>query len=80
MKRSLNRPGWVGQKTGRMPFSSARAHIEGRDDILIKSKPMTDRISKPWGMFLSDDVGEDEMDHFRKLEASLVDYRGAFLF
>jgi len=50
------------------PFSSARAHIKGRDDILIKSKPMTDRISKPWGMFLSDDVGEHEMDHFRKHE------------
>src|SRR6056297_219576 len=50
------------------PFSSARAHIEGRDGILIKSKPMTDRISKPWGMFLSDDVGEHEMHRFRKHE------------
>ncbi|MEA1968610.1 MAG: type II toxin-antitoxin system PemK/MazF family toxin [Thermodesulfobacteriota bacterium] len=50
------------------PFSSARTHIEGRDDILIKSKPMIDRISKPWGMFLSDDVGEHEMDRFRKHE------------
>jgi len=49
-------------------FSRARAHIEGKDDILIKSKPMTNRINKPYGLLLLDDVGEHEMELFRKHE------------
>lgn len=50
------------------PWSSARAHINGMDDILVKEKPLNDKVSKSWDMFLMSDVEQNEIDLFRRYE------------
>ena len=50
------------------PWSSARSHISGQDDLLIKTKPLLEMISKSWPEFLSDDVNDHEIELFRKHE------------
>ena len=35
------------------PWSSARPHMNGKDDILVKTKPLLEIANKPWKMFLS---------------------------
>jgi putative transposase len=42
-------------------WSSARAHIEGMDDILVRVKPMLDRIDN-WTSYLSKDNTTQEID------------------
>ncbi|MFA6009776.1 MAG: transposase [Desulfobacteraceae bacterium] len=56
------------KKPEQWAWSSTRAHINGKDDILIRPKTLTDRINKPWKKFLSTDVQDHEMDLFRKHE------------
>lgn len=48
------------------PWSSARAHLAGKDDSLVKVEPMLNRVSN-WAEFLAqgDDTG---FDHVRKHE------------
>jgi REP-associated tyrosine transposase len=50
------------------PWSNARSHIRGGDDILVKTKPLLNLIEKPWEMFLKNDVAKQEIELFRKHE------------
>jgi putative transposase len=49
------------------PWSSAKAHIEGRDDNLVKSKPLL-RMIDDWRSFLSADVSGEDYDILRRHE------------
>ena len=49
-------------------WSSARAHMERKDDHLVRTKPLLSMIKSPWRQFLSADVKEPEMVLFRKHE------------
>lgn len=50
------------------PWSSAGAHLKGKDDILVKAKPLLKLVNKDWKRFLAVDVLEPEMEIFRKHE------------
>jgi len=50
------------------PWSSARAHIEGNDDILVKVKPLLDIVGD-WRCFLAT-TSEVDAEDFRKHERS----------
>ena len=50
------------------PWSSARSHIKGKDDILVKTKPLLNMVNKPWEIFLTTDAQEQEIELFRKHE------------
>jgi putative transposase len=52
------------------PWSSAGSHISGKDDVLVKSKPLLDIVTTPWDEFLSSDVKDQEIEMFRKHERS----------
>ncbi len=56
-------------------WSSARHHLEGEADILVKNQPLQKIIQKPWASYLSDDVSNDDMDLFRKHERT-KEFRG----
>ena len=49
-------------------WSSAAAHITGKDDILVKTEPLLELANKPWKQFLAVDVEEPEIELFRKHE------------
>ena len=49
-------------------WSSVRAHMKGKDDILVKTKPLLEIVNRPWEKFLSSDVQEPEIELFRKHE------------
>lgn len=49
-------------------WSSARYHLDGEDDILVKTEPLLEIIQKPWKSYLNDDVQNDEIELFRKHE------------
>ncbi len=49
-------------------WSSARYHLEGKDDILVKTEPLLTMIQKSWESYLNDDVMGDEIELFRKHE------------
>jgi len=36
------------------PWSSARSHIRGANDILVKTNPLLNLIEKPWEMFFKE--------------------------
>jgi len=50
------------------PWSSAKAHIKGKDIILSITKPLLEMVGKPWKKFLSADVGNPDIELFRKHE------------
>jgi len=50
------------------PWSSAGAHIKGKDDFLVKTKPLQEIVNKPWEKFLVFDVQEQEIELLRKHE------------
>ena len=50
------------------PWSSARSHIKGKDDILVKTKPLLNMVNKPWERFLTTDAQDQEIELFRKHE------------
>lgn len=50
------------------PWSSAVSHINGQDDTLVKAKPLLEVVSRPWEVFLADDVQDHEIELFRKHE------------
>ncbi|MFA6012706.1 MAG: transposase [Desulfobacteraceae bacterium] len=50
------------------PWSSAGSHITGKDDILVKTRPLLDMVKKSWKRFLSTDAQEMEIEMFRKHE------------
>ncbi len=49
-------------------WSSVRAHMKGKYDILVKTKPLLEIVNQPWRKFLSSDVQEPEIELFRKHE------------
>jgi putative transposase len=49
-------------------WSSAWPHMKGKDDILVKTKPLLEMVNSPWEKFLAFDVQELEMALFRKHE------------
>jgi len=50
------------------PWSSAGSHMNGKDDILVKTKPLLEIANKPWEMFLVSDTQEQEIALLRKHE------------
>jgi putative transposase len=55
------------KKPGDYKWSSAQAHLEGRDDILVKVAPLA-AIVNNWQDFLKTDVTEEEKKTFRSHE------------
>jgi len=51
------------------PYSSARAHLTGKDDSLVKVKPML-KIIEDWGAYLGGKTDEEEIDLLRRHERS----------
>ncbi len=51
-------------------WSSARYHLDGEDDILVKTEPLLKIIQTPWKSYLNDDVQNDEIELFRKHEST----------
>ena len=49
-------------------WSSADAHAQRKDDILVRTRPLLAMIKSPWKKFLSVGIQESEMDLFRKHE------------
>jgi putative transposase len=49
-------------------WSSADAHAQRKDDILVRTKPLLAMIKSPWKKFLSVGIQESEVDLFRKHE------------
>jgi REP-associated tyrosine transposase len=47
-------------------WSSADAHVQRKDDILVRTKPLLAMIKSPWKKFLSVGIQESEVDLFRK--------------
>jgi len=50
------------------PWSSAGAHIKGKDDVLVKTKPLGEMVRKSWKQFLAIDAQEAEIELLRKHE------------
>jgi putative transposase len=55
------------RKPHRYPYSSARAHLEGRADPLLSKSPLG-RMVDDWASFLSTEPGEDEEELLRRHE------------
>jgi putative transposase len=51
----------------RWPWSSAGAHIEGRDDDLVTVAPLLERVGD-WRAFLASGLDEDELETIRRHE------------
>jgi putative transposase len=49
-------------------WSSAGPHMKGKDDILVKTKPLQEIVNKPWEKFLAIDVQEQEIALLKKHE------------
>lgn len=47
------------------PWSSARAHLTGRDDAVVSVQPMLERVDD-WLCYLSDNVGLAELERIRR--------------
>jgi putative transposase len=50
------------------PWSSAKAHIRGQDDLLVKVKPLLDMTEKSWNKFLNEYPEEAEIELLKKHE------------
>lgn len=53
------------ESSGQWPWSSARAHLQGQDDDLVRVKPMLDRIDD-WRTYLTKDVENHQADSIRR--------------
>ena len=49
-------------------WSSAGAHMDEKDDILVKTSPLLEIVKTPWRNFLSSDIHASEIELFRKHE------------
>jgi putative transposase len=49
-------------------WSSAGAHIKGKDDLLVRTKPLIEMVNSSWKKFLSVDARDSDMVLFRKHE------------
>ena len=50
-------------------WSSAAAHLKGKDDLLVITKPLLE-IAEDWKSFLEEESSAEEMDSLRKHEAT----------
>ncbi len=50
------------------PWSSAKAHIRGQDDLLVKVKPLLQVIGENWSKFLVDYPKDEEIELLKKHE------------
>ncbi len=50
------------------PWSSAKAHIKGQDDLLVKVKPLLKMVGESWSKFLVDYPKEEEIKLLQKHE------------
>ena len=50
---------------GDWPWSSARAHFEGRDNAVVSVQPMLERVAD-WGRYLSEAASDEESDIIRR--------------
>ena len=51
-------------------WSSAKTHMQGKDDILVKTRPLLEIVNEPWRDFLSLDANEQEIEILRKHEGT----------
>ncbi len=49
-------------------WSSAKVHIEAKDDILVQTSPLLERMNISWESFLLSDVKTKQINEFRKHE------------
>ena len=52
------------------PWSSARAHEAGEDNLLVNVMPLLERVKHPWREFLNEPRPDDEADLFYAHEKS----------
>jgi len=57
------------QKPEEYEWSSARAHLKGKDDTLVKVKPLLE-MAEDWKAFLENKPSEDEINLLRKHETT----------
>jgi putative transposase len=50
------------------PWSSARAHLKGRDDLLVRVKQLLEMTEKSWNKFLGEYPEEPEIEILKKHE------------
>ena len=55
------------KQPGDYKWSSAQAHLEGEDDLLVKAEPLLS-IVPDWRDFLASDISEDEYERLRQHE------------
>lgn len=55
------------KEAGKYPWSSAAAHISGRDDRLVKVEPLLE-IVKDWKLFLLQGIKKSEIEAIRTHE------------
>ncbi len=51
------------------PWSSAAAHMHGRDDDLVKVMPLLDVVGN-WRRFLSEEIEEEDINRIRRHECT----------
>jgi putative transposase len=56
------------KKPEKWPWSSAGPHIKGKDDILVRTKPLLAMVHTSWRRFLSTDANEQQTKILRKHE------------
>ncbi len=56
------------KKAGDWPWSSAKAHLKGRDDLLVKVNPLLAMAEKSRNQFLADYPEEEEIELLKKHE------------
>ena len=54
-------------RPGNWPWSSARAHLEGRNDALVSVDPLLDRVEN-WKAFLAKGMDEQALEQVRRFE------------
>jgi putative transposase len=55
----------LARRAGDWKWSSARAHLAGRDDALVRVKPLLDRVDD-WAKFLGEGLKDEEREAIRK--------------
>jgi putative transposase len=58
----------LAEKAEAWSWSSARAHLSGKDDLLVKARPLLDRVGYGWADFLSLPVGRSQAEKIRSHE------------
>lgn len=62
-------PVWakLAERPGQYRWSSARAHLRGKNDALVKVRPLL-KLARNWKLFLASGLDDDEMDAIRRHE------------